>query len=457
MMRHHLKSTLAQYGHNAAVPVLDMPVLGGMIARHMFAREPAILFENAHLLDPLDGVEMFRWNVSTTLRLARGRIVGIGVPPQRGDRCFDLDGALVVPGFINAHDHLELNNFPRLKLRESYTHARHWLDDLARLRDSDPVILAARAVPLADRLYQSALKNLLAGVTTVAHHNPLHRPLRRGYPLHVVTRYGWAHSLYLTPNFATTYRRTPRAFPWMIHLAEGTDAEAQGELARLDAAGALQSNTVLIHGVGLSAADRQRVIQRGAALVWCPGSNFFLLGATAEVKELAAQGRLALGSDSRLSGGRDLLDELRIARYCWDAATLRPNSDAAPQQLTPAALLRAVTCDAARILRLNEVGRIAPRMRADLVILPRPTGAPCDFIGRVRRDELRAVIVNGRLRIADPDFAPLLPDAVPTRLDGRPKILARDLAQRYARCTIPEPGLQVEELPMNAQRSPTVV
>ena len=33
----------------------------------------------------------------------------------------DLDEAVVLPGLINAHDHLELNSFPRLKWRPRYT------------------------------------------------------------------------------------------------------------------------------------------------------------------------------------------------------------------------------------------------------------------------------------------------------------------------------------------------
>ena len=52
---------------------------------------------------------------SNSLHIAGGRVAAMGGPPVPGARVVDLDGAFVYPGLVNAHDHLELNNFPRLK------------------------------------------------------------------------------------------------------------------------------------------------------------------------------------------------------------------------------------------------------------------------------------------------------------------------------------------------------
>ena len=391
---------------------------------NLFDTAPPLYLENARICDPIIG------ETRGALRLARGRIAGINVPAQRGDLHFNLDGALVLPGLVNAHDHLELNNFPKLKFRSYYTNAREWSLEMTPRLETDPVILAARQVRLEDRLFLGGVKNLLAGTTTVAHHNPFYPSLRGNFPVRVLARYGWSHSLYLSPDFGESYRRTPRAVPWFIHLAEGTNEEARGEFTRLVAGGALRDNTVLVHGVGLTEADRACALERGAALVWCPSSNFFLLNAMADVHEFAHAHRLALGSDSRLTGERDLLDEARIARET--------------SQISDAERLRAITCDAANILRLNDVGRIAPGARADLVIMPKEFASGTDAVGRIRRAELRAVIFNGRVRIADPDFAPLLPNHVRVRLDGQPKIAAHDLAERYARSAIQEAGFELE-------------
>lgn len=389
-----------------------------------FRQNTPLYFENARVVDSARG------EIGTTLRIARGRIDGVNVAPQRGDIHFDLDNAIIAPAFLNAHDHLELNNFPRWKNRPRYANAREWaIEGNARL-DSDAEIVAARRVPLADRLFVGGLKNLLSGATTVAHHNPCHAPLRaKNFPVRVVKLYGWSHSLYLSPDFARDYRNTPRSAPYMIHLAEGTDADAQTELAQLDDAGALADNTVLIHGVGLTETQRAHAIQKRAALVWCPGSNFFLLNETARVREFSDAHLLAVGSDSRLTGERDLLDELRAARET--------------KQISNDALLRAVTSDAAQILRMRDVGNIERGMRADLVILPNAFRSAADALGNLARADLRAVLLDGQARVADLDFPALMPEAQRVKLDEREKILARDLAERCARYSIRETGLEL--------------
>jgi cytosine/adenosine deaminase-related metal-dependent hydrolase len=391
----------------------------------LWRSSPGLFLDNALLLDPeRDGDP-----VAGGVRVAGGRIAELGGRPRAGEARLDLAGALVLPGLVNAHDHLELNNFPALKDREVYDNSYQWAHDVGRRLETDPAVVAARAAPLADRLFLGGMKNLLAGATTVAHHNPLHRALRsRHFPVKVVRHYGWAHSLGLEPESARSYRRTPRREPWIIHLAEGTDQVAAGELAVLAEAGALGANTVMVHGVGLSDGDRRRALAAGAALVWCPSSNRFLLGATARVAEFAVGRRLALGTDSRVTGARDLLDELARAR--------------AEQQVDARALLRAVTIDGARILALAGPGGVSPGAPADLLILPPPaSGDPADGLGRLRRADVRAVLVDGRVRVADRDFAPLLPDGVPVTLDGRSKILAPDLATRHGRNAVHEPGL----------------
>lgn len=388
----------------------------------MMFRPPAIYLENALIVNE-DGAAAL-----TSLRLARGRVAGVGVSAQRGDRRFDLRGSIVLPGLINAHDHLHMNHFPPLKYREVYAHAHDWSLDIEPRLATDPVIVAGRAVPPDDRWFIGGLKNLLSGATTVAHHDPMSARLRRRSPVRVVSRCGWCHSLQRGGDVARSYSRTPRDWPWIIHLAEGTNDAAARELDQLAALGCLQANTIVVHGVGLTRADRARLIERGGGLIWCPASNEFLLGATAQVIELARARKLALGSDSRLTGSRDLLDELACARQTG--------------QVSPVELWRSVTVDAARLLRLSEVGHLTVGARADVLILP--PGEPLAMLGTVRRAEVRAVLIDGVVRVADPDFAALMPDGRRCRVDGRDKLLARDLIERYRRCSIREAGLEVE-------------
>jgi cytosine/adenosine deaminase-related metal-dependent hydrolase len=386
----------------------------------MFNRS-VVTFTNARLLD----------SPFTSLRISGQRIASLGEPPRAGDRVIDCAGGWLLPGLINAHDHLELDNFPRLKWRETYANAGEWIADFQPRFKTDPVLIAPMSPPLNDRLFIGALKNLLSGVTTVAHHNPLHHALRRrDYPVRVVQRFGWAHSLLLDGEIkvAASFRRTPANQPWIIHLAEGTDGEAAQELSRLAALGCLQQNTVVVHGVGLRDDDIQKIIDFGSGLVWCPSSNLFMLGHTIDVRTLVSMGRVALGSDSRLSGERDLLDELRVAQEASGFDTC--------------VLLELVTTAAARLLRLPDAGCLRPGAPADLVLLPTGDSPPL-----VRRADLGFVILGGHALCAAKEFAAVFAATAvqpqPVRLDARAMLLASALARRLRANSIQETGLEI--------------
>jgi cytosine/adenosine deaminase-related metal-dependent hydrolase len=289
------------------------------------------------------------------------------------------------------------------------------------------------AQPRSARLLAGRLKNLLGGTTLVVHHDRFHHTLRRAGVPAVLARYHWSHSLALDGERvrAMAWQR-PRAWPWFIHAAEGTDAAAAGEFARLARLGALQPNTVLVHGIALSAREQTALVASGAGLVWCPSSNLFLYGTTADVRGLAAAGRVALGTDARLSGAGDLLDELRAA--------------AATGQLPAPVLFDLVTERATRLLRTPDRGHLRLGARADLFLLP--GGAdPYTALLEAKRADLGLVVCGGRPVIGDPDFAPAFAimgtATTPVRLDGRPKLLATALARAVVRAAVREPGLDV--------------
>jgi cytosine/adenosine deaminase-related metal-dependent hydrolase len=100
--------------------------------------------------------------------IRHGRIVGFG-PGRARDLEVDLSGYLLLPGLINAHDHLEFNLFPRLG-RGPYGNAVEWARDV--YHPDCPPVAQHLALTKRIRLLWGGLKNLLSGVTTVAHHNP---------------------------------------------------------------------------------------------------------------------------------------------------------------------------------------------------------------------------------------------------------------------------------------------
>lgn len=367
------------------------------------------------------------------LRLARGRVVE-RLPAGPSPVAINLPGHLVFPALVNAHDHLPLNVFPRPEGVGLHGNSYGWIEAFAP-RLEEPETKALRAIPAAVRAWHGGLKNLLSGALLVAHHDPWQEAFDDpDYPVEVLRDAGWCHSPGLAPAYgpplAESWRATPRGRPWFVHLAEGTDAVAAGELSRLDALGALAQNVVLVHGVGLAPPDIDRLLSRGAGVVWCPSSNLFMLGATLDPARLAAAGALALGTDSRLTGAFDLLAELRVA--------------AARASLAPAELVRLVTTSAARLLRAPGAGTLAPGSRADLLVLRDPGGDPSSALLAASRADLRAVVRAGAPVVADPDLAGWFEaagvDALPVRLDGRAKLCAAS-ALKVAEAAALEPGL----------------
>jgi cytosine/adenosine deaminase-related metal-dependent hydrolase len=283
-------------------------------------------------------------------------------------------------------------------------------------------------------VWVGGLKNLLAGVTTVCHHNPMHRVLRRRFPVRLVERFGYSHSLHIDGHaVAASHRRTPSDWPWMIHAAEGLDAAARAELDTLDRLGCLSPNTVLIHGVAFCRAAADRVIGAGAGLIWCPSSNQFLFDATADVRAFDDADRLALGSDSRLSGERDLLDELQSAH--------------ATHQLSAEGLARTVGAGAAQLLRLEDGGRIEAGARADLAVFKPNATCPFDTLVAASRSDVRLTMISGEPVVADPSLAGLFEaagvESVPALLDGSPRLVARWIGRHVQRMRLQEPGFEV--------------
>jgi cytosine/adenosine deaminase-related metal-dependent hydrolase len=269
------------------------------------------------------------------------------------------------------------------------------------------------------------MKNLLCGVTTVAHHDPFYPGLAAAdFPVQVLARYGWSHSLYMDGEEAVreACHATPAGCPWIIHAAEGVDPEAGAEFERLDALGCLRTGTLLVHGVALEAGQLQRLATAGAGLIWCPSSNLRLFGSTVDVAGLCSAGCVALGTDSRLTGARDLLAELAVAR---ETAGLDEET-----------LERLVTGNAARLLQLADRGSLATGARADLLVMPAGLA-----LSRAVRGDVRLVVIGGTPAYGDPAY--MGTEAAAVRVDGRPKGLAGPLAQRLAAAVLREEGLEL--------------
>ncbi len=312
--------------------------------------------------------------------LVEGRNAAVGVENGRivsAEGSFDIeyrvpDGELR-PGLINAHDHLHRNHYGRLG-RPPYLNAYSWGQDI-HARDAE-AIARGRAVPRREALLEGARKNLRSGVTTVVHHDPWEPDFDDGFPIRV-PRLRCAHSL----GFERDASIWPTdGGPFAVHLAEGTDAAAADEVRELDRRGLVNDRLLAVHAVGVDPDGIERLRGAGAAIVWCPSSNLFLLGATAPAALLAEGIDVLLGSDSLLSGAGTLLDEIACARSLGMISDER--------------LEHAVAGAAARRLGLR-----APTLEggavADLILLRKP-------LLEATNDDVALVMVCGEPRVVAP-------------------------------------------------------
>ncbi len=336
-----------------------------------------------------------------------------GRAPRNSAAVLNLEGRLILPGLINAHDHLEFALFPRLGSKH-YPNAKAWAEDIYRPEETP--VREHLQIPKSERLLWGGLKNLLSGVTTVCHHNPYEPVFDDAFPVRVVKRFGWAHSLAFSPDIAERFRNTPSGEPFIVHLGEGTDTAARNEVFELDRVGALDDRTVIVHAVALDDRGLTVMRERGASIIWCPSSNLFTLGRTLDRRVWDTQIPVALATDSSISAEGTLLDEIRVAR---EAADLRSDL-----------LYAMVTETASRVLRLTGgEGTLAEGGVADLLAVPDRGLAPADTLVKLTEEDLDLVMVGGEVKLLSEGLLEDVPDGIAMSfsritVSGRPAWIA---------------------------------
>ena len=378
---------------------------------------------------------------------ADGRIVAAGadtmVPRLTGVPTEDFGEALLLPGLINSHTHLELTGMAGeppgadfagwiRRLREAkatrsaeifLAAARRGLADcwaggvttVADTGDSGAVIQALAEAQASGLAYQEvfgphpdqceesllglerrieALSRFTGGRVRIGV-SP-HAPYTVSGPLYRATA-EWAKAMDLP--IAVHLAESPAE---SALLASGQGAFAEAWRARgipapaplgtspvewLDRHGVLTSRTLCIHVVQAADADISRVAAAGCAVAHCPLSNRAHGHGPAPVAKLLRAGvRLGLGTDSVVSVGElDLLADARAAR--------------ALASLDATRTLALCTLDAARALDLDrEIGSLTPGKWADCVAirLPRSASSPEDMVLASAPRDVLATFVGGR-------------------------------------------------------------
>ena len=292
----------------------------------------------------------------------------------------DFNGALAFPGLINSHDHLDFNLFPSLKNR-TYNSYTEWGADIHQ--QNKDVINEVQKVPAKLSLQWGIYKNLLNGITTVINHGEIHVAGDN-----LITVFQNCYDLH-SPRFEKNWKlKLNRLFrsdkPFVIHIGEGTNADAEKETDEVIQANFFKRKIIAVHGVSMS----EKQAASFHALVWCPYSNYFLLNKTSDIKNLKKTVAVVFGSDSTLTSSWNFWDHIRCG---LNTGMISQNE-----------LFEMLTINPAKVWQLGNSGSIEKDMNADIVIASSETGDKDlnDFF-QLNPENILMVMHKGNIRLVD--------------------------------------------------------
>ena len=312
----------------------------------------------------------------------------------------DIPEGILCPGLINSHDHLIGNYYPKVG-NGPYESWLPWDNDLK----SAPLYRERQQIENRDLYLLGAYKNLLSGVTTVSDHIPkfVAEPYYDYLPMKPIRNYNLAHSIgsaaliwggEIVDEYAQAVANDG---PFITHIAEGFDLETLRDLETLEKKGGLGSHSVLVHGISFSEANMDKIKKVGASVVWCGDSNMFMFNKTANIKMLLDKGvNVCIGTDSPMSGGINLLEEIRFDKKLY--------KELSGEELSDLQIFKMITENPVKAFKLWDNGKVKKDYRADLVVFRDTHGKNPSSVVNARLKDIKLVVVDGNPAYADAEF-----------------------------------------------------
>jgi hypothetical protein len=322
----------------------------------------------------------------------------------------DLKGSsFIYPALINIHDHMRGNYLPRVgpKGDNYYVNWSYWDADL-----KSSTVYQERAAITVEQMYAlSAYKNLFSGVATVNDHFPheINEPYIHSLPIRVIDAYTLAHEcssydLKWGEGIEIEHQRArDNNWPFITHLEEGFDPEAQDGIGILERMGRLDDHGVFIHCIGFSDEDIAKTAKAGASISWCPASNYFMFNVTCKIRKILQAGiNVAIGTDSTHTGSANILEEMKTARSAYRAMY--------GEDLAAKTIFAMVTTNPAKAFRMEDrTGSLDAGKLADILVLKACHDDPYENLANARMEDIELLTIAGVPVLAEERFAELLP------------------------------------------------
>ena len=355
----------------------------------------------------------------------------------------NLGNGILLPGFVNAHTHLELGwMFKRLRSFRGFT---GWLAQIIKEKRS-----GVTDGEITESVEEGIRANISSGVTTVGEissYGGIDIPLLKSSGLRTVlfreildSNEGGAdysslesgalfeerlfpHSLYsCSPGVLKKSFRSHRrnGVPLGIHLAESADEvrfvrgeennidkkifplinktpfkkhSADSPVSYLRKAGLLDGVRItLVHMVQVSGEEARELCELDAAIVLCPRSNFFLQVGAPPVKEYAKLNRIGIGTDGLSSNyNLDFFEEMRFLHLLM--------SQSEGQRAAYLTVYAATLGGAGALYLEDKTGSIEPGKEADLIFLKNGSGPGDPYLSVISSTarDVGMVMVRGEI------------------------------------------------------------
>jgi len=288
-------------------------------------------------------------------------------------------GALIFPGLLDGHSHVEYNHIPLADLGKRYTNRDQWPSaSLYKTLVKDPKNAVTAAGLKCEALRWGEARALVGGTTAIqgTPETSCIRPLVRNLEVvnfcqdkvrqNVMSAVGFDRGISGKPSFADSVKAggaDGSLDAFVVHIGEGIDEHIRAEWQIMKDMGLDLPQAVMIHTAAFTPEDYQEVAAVGAKIVWSPLSNLLLYGQTANIPAALDAGvNVSLGADWAPSGSANLLGELKVAD--------RVNKKLWGSKITDQQLFEMVTINPAKAYGLDQfVGSIDDGKYADLLVI----------------------------------------------------------------------------------------